>query len=86
MEKCRVENFMLIVPKRWDLLIKADRMRTRQYLFVDSMDPENMIKENYNTALFIFEYFAQKDISGLIDERLGKICIRYLVGNVEFGT
>ena len=34
------------------------------------MDPENIIKENNNFPLFFFKYFAQKDISGLIDETL----------------
>ena len=68
--KGRVDNFCPIVPKSWDIMIRADRVNSRQYLLLGSMDPENIIKENNNFPLFFFEYFAQKDISGLIDETL----------------
>ena len=62
-EKERVDNFALITPERVD------------NSFVESMDPENIIRENKNIPLFIFEYFAQKSISGLIDETLEKTCL-----------
>ena len=51
-------------------MIRADRVNSRQYSLLGSMDPENIIKENNNFPLFFFKYFAQKDISGLIDETL----------------
>ena len=47
----------------------------RQYTVLASMDPENVIKENNSIPFFIFEYFWQKDNSGLIDETLKKICL-----------
>ena len=52
-EKVKVDNFMLIVPKRRDLLIKADRMSTRQYSCVESREPEYIIKEKKNIPLSI---------------------------------
>ena len=36
------------------------------------MDPENIIKENQKSPLFVFEYFSQQDISGLIEDTLEK--------------
>ena len=45
---------------------------SRQYSFLESLDPENMIVENKNIPLFVFEYFSQKDMSDLI-ETLEKI-------------
>ena len=30
--------------KKWDLIIKADRMSMRQYSFLEAMNPENIIK------------------------------------------
>ena len=38
-------------------------------------DPENIIRENQNIPLFIFEYFAQKSILGFIDKSLEKTCL-----------
>ena len=42
------------------------------------MDPENIIKENINIPFYMFEYFMQKDISGLIDETLEKMCLFHI--------
>ena len=39
------------------------------------MDQVNIIKENKNIPEFIFEYFAQKNISGLMDETLETTCL-----------
>ena len=39
------------------------------------MDSENILVENKNIPLFVFEYFAQKDIYDLIDETLEKTCL-----------
>ena len=45
-DKGRVDNFVLIMPNKWDFMIRADRNSSRQYSFLESMDPENMIVEN----------------------------------------
>ena len=71
-DKGKVDNFLQILPKSWELLVRADRINSSQYSLLGSMDPENIVKENNNILLFVFEYFAQKDISGLIDETLQK--------------
>ena len=60
------------MPKSWDMLIRADRVNWRQYTLTASLDPENIIKENTSIPLFVFEYFSQKEISGLIHETLEK--------------
>ena len=36
---------------------------------------ENILNENKNIPLFVFEYFMQIDISGLIDKTLEKACL-----------
>ena len=56
--------------KRWDLMISW-----RQYTLTASLGPENILKENKSIPFFVFEYFSQKDISGLIDESLEKTCL-----------
>ena len=65
--KASMDNFHLSMPKCWDLLIRADRVKWRQYILTAPLDPENIL-ENKSIPLFVFEYFSQKDISGLIDE------------------
>ena len=55
-------------------MIRADRMNSKQYSFVGSMDPENMINENNNIPPFVFDYFTQKEISHFINETLEKTC------------
>ena len=37
------------------LMLKADR--TQHCSVMESMDPENVLKENKNTPLFVFVYF-----------------------------
>ena len=51
-------------------MIGADRVNRRQYTLTASLQLENIIKENKNIPLFVFKYFSQKNISGLIDETL----------------
>ena len=70
--KGSVDNFHLIMPKSWDMMIWADRENWRQYSKTASLDPENIFQENTNIPLFVFEYFSQKDISGLTAETLEK--------------
>ena len=70
-----MDNFMLVMPNSWDHMIQADRNSSRHYLFLESMDPVNMIEENTSISLFVFQYFAQKDISDLIDKTLEKTCL-----------
>ena len=48
-------------PKSWDLMVWPDRINSRQYSLISSMDPENIIKENNNIPYFVYEYFAQKE-------------------------
>ena len=66
---------MLIMPTSWDFMFKADRNSSRQYSFVESMDPVKMIKENTSIPLFVFIYVAQKEISDSIDETPEKACL-----------
>ena len=74
--KRKVDNFILIMPKSWYLMVTADRKTlARPCSFLESMHPENMIKENKNIPLFVFKYFVQTDISGLINETLEKTCL-----------
>ena len=42
--KGRMDNFHLIMPKSWDLMIRADRVNWRQYTLTASLDPENLFK------------------------------------------
>ena len=63
------------MPSSWDFMKKADRNSFRQFSLLKSIYPINMIKENYSIPLFMFEYFAQKEISDLIDETLEKTCL-----------
>ena len=56
-------------------MIRADRVNWRQHTLTASLDPENIIKENKSIPLFVFEYFSQTDISGLMDETLEKTCL-----------
>ena len=44
--KGSLDNFHLIMPKSWDLMIKADRVNWRQCRLTAFLDPENIIKEN----------------------------------------
>ena len=62
-DKERVDNFVLITPK-----YSKQTMSRRQYSFVESIDPENIFKGNKNIPLFVFEYFVQKHISGVIEK------------------
>ena len=73
--KGKLDNFMLIMTKSWDFMISGDRNNSRQYSFLESMDPVNMIKENTSIPIFVFGYFAQKEISDLIDKTLEKTCL-----------
>ena len=73
--KGSMDNFHLIMPKSWDLMIRADRVNWRQYTLTASLDPENIVKENKSIPIFVLKYFWQKDISGLIDETLEKTCL-----------
>ena len=73
----KVESFVLIIPNKWDFIIRADRNSSRQYSFLESMDPVNMIKDNTSIPLFVFEYFAQKEMIDLIDETLEKVCVSF---------
>ena len=50
-------------------------MSTHYYSFMESMDPENILKVFENIPLFVLEYFMQRDISGYVDEMPGKSCI-----------
>ena len=62
--KSSMDNSHLIMPKSWDLMIRADRVNWRQHTLTVSLAPENIIKENKSIPLFVFEYFWQNDITG----------------------
>ena len=51
-------------------MLKADRTQT--HALVDSMNPVNIIKENSAIPIFVFKYFAQKNMSELIDQTFKK--------------
>ena len=75
--KGKVDNVRLTMPKSQDITIRADRNNSRQYSFLESMDPVNMIKEKTSIPCFVFEYFAQKEISDLINKTFEKTCLFY---------
>ena len=58
--KGSMDNFHLIMPKTWDLTIRADSVNWRRYTLTASLDPKNIIKENKSIPLFVFEYFFAK--------------------------
>ena len=50
-EKAHVDNFVLTFSKRWNLIIRGDRNPTAIYSFVESLNPENILKENKNILI-----------------------------------
>ena len=59
-------------------MIKADKNNSRQYSFLESIGPVNMIKENTSIPIFVLKYFVQKEIFDLIDESLEKTCLFHI--------
>ena len=58
----RVDNFCLIMPKSWDLMIRADRVNSRQYSLIGSLDPDNIIKEKQKISHFSFSNILHRKI------------------------
>ena len=57
-DKAHIDHFIFILPKKWDLMLRADR--TTLYAFMDSMIQYNTIKENTAIPLFVFEYLRRR--------------------------
>ena len=71
-DRAYVNRFILIVPKTWDGILRADR--TQNYNCMDSLKPEDIIQENKAIPGFFFEYFMQENMANLLDVSLEETC------------
>ena len=46
--RAHVNRLILIIPKTWDAMLKADR--TQNYMFMDSMKPAHIIQRKQNNS------------------------------------
>ena len=58
-----------------DGTLRSKQTSAHQYSFVESMHPENIIKEKKKYSSFVFKNFMQEYISGVIDETLKNTCL-----------
>ena len=71
-ERAHVDRFILLVPKTWDTMLRADR--TTEYNCMKSLYPVHIIQENKSIPKFFFEYFMQEKMYNRLDIALEKIC------------
>ena len=70
-----IDKFILILPKTWDMMLKADH--TQNYNFMGSMNPNRIIQENKAIPLYFFEYCMQENMAKHGDQaQEKKMCFR----------
>ena len=58
--KGSMDNFHLIMPKSWDMLIRAYRVNWRHYTLTASFDPESIIKRTQVYHFLSLNIFCKK--------------------------
>ena len=69
-DKAHFDHFIMSLHKQWNIILKAER--TQAYTFLEAMDPPNIKQQNIDIPMFVFENFAQQNISKLRDLTLEK--------------